>query len=54
MVMGVMPKKAAHRLTTDQLAKRVFGKSVHKRLKALALELDEKPKRKPPTRKPKP
>jgi len=52
--MGVMPKKKkpASQLTTEELAKRVFPAGVHKRLKALALELDEKPRRKPPTKKP--
>jgi hypothetical protein len=49
-----MPKKKtpAHRQTTDELAQRVFGKRGHKALKELALQLDKKPKRKSPTRKP--
>ncbi|HEY7789659.1 MAG TPA: hypothetical protein VIC33_04040 [Vicinamibacterales bacterium] len=51
-----MPKKRkpAHKLTGDELAERVFGKHGHKQLKKLALALDEKPKRKTPTKKPKP
>jgi hypothetical protein len=55
MVMA-MPrkKKPAHQLTSHELAHRVFGKRGHKALQDLVLELDQKPKRKPPTRKPKP
>jgi hypothetical protein len=54
MVMGVMPtkRKPAHQLTTEQLARRVFGTKGHKALKQLVLEHDEKPKRQPPQRKP--
>lgn len=47
-------KKAAHQLTSDELAKRVFGHGHHKSLKAWVLEHDNKPRRKPPQRKPKP
>jgi hypothetical protein len=54
MVMGMPKKKPAHQLTTDELAKRVFGSHGHKQLKALALELENKPRRKPPMKKPKP
>jgi hypothetical protein len=52
MVMGVMPKrKPAHQLTGHELAHRVFGKSGHKSLQDLVLALDNKTKRKPPTKK---
>jgi hypothetical protein len=49
MVIGVMPKKKkpAHALESHELAERVFGKKGHKALKKLALELENKPRRKP-------
>jgi hypothetical protein len=50
MVIGAMPtkRKPAHQLTTDQLARRVFGKEGHKALKQLVIEHDQKKKRKSP------
>src|SRR4051812_9163673 len=55
MVMGAMPKKRkpAHKLKSHELAQRVFGAHGHKALQDLVLQLDNKPKRKPPVRKPK-
>ena len=47
-------KKAANQLTDKQLARRVFPAGVHKRLKELALELDNKPNRLQPQKKAKP
>lgn len=46
-------KKPANQLTDTELAKRVFPAGAYKRLKDLALELDNKPRRKAPTKKPK-
>jgi hypothetical protein len=46
-------KKTADQMTDAELARKVFPARVRNQLKQLMLELDEKPKRKPPTRKPK-
>jgi len=47
-------KKRAHEMNDHELIVRLFGKRGHKALHDLVLALEEKPKRKPPTRKPKP
>lgn len=48
-----MPKKRkpASELTDAELAKRVFPPGVRKQLEKLVLELDQKPKRKSPSKK---
>jgi hypothetical protein len=47
-------KRPASELTDKELAKRVFPSGVRKQLEKLVLQLDEKPRRQPSKRKPKP